>query len=135
MLPRLLVCGLCRAEARAGLLVLRPWRAEYIEHAAAFRPGAHGVRHIAGRAPEIALLHLDLLAALDTDRRTFQQHAPLLLGMMMQGALRMRLQNHHREHRLLAGKDAGRDAGHEFAEQAVDGIIEIVEFVALTHRS
>src|SRR5438132_4516917 len=102
------VAALACPKARARLLVLRPWRAEDVKHTGALRSSPHGVRHIAGRAPEIALLDLDLFVALDADGRAFEQHAPLLLGMMMQGALRIRRDRHYREHRLLAGEDARR---------------------------
>jgi hypothetical protein len=36
---------------------------------------------------------------------------------------------------VLAGENARRDPGREFAKQAVSRIIEIVKFVLLTHRS
>src|ERR1041385_6829560 len=39
------------------LSVLRPRRAEDVEHARAVRARTHGVRHVAGCAPEVALLH------------------------------------------------------------------------------
>jgi hypothetical protein len=78
--------------------------------------------HIAGRAPEITPLDADLLVALDAYRRAFEEHAPLLLGMMMQRPLRVRRERHHREHRLLAGEDARRQAGRQLAEEPVAGL-------------
>lgn len=97
--------------------------------------GAHGVRHITRRAPEVAFLHGNLLITLDADGGAVEQHAPLLLGMMVQRALRMRRQRHHRQHRLLAGEDARGHPCRELAKQPVAVIVEIVEFVLLAHAA
>src|SRR5207245_445899 len=83
------------AEAGPGLFVLGPRRAEDVKHAGAVRSSPHGVRHIPRRTPEIAFLDRNLLISLNADGRTIEQHAPLLLGVMMQGALRVRRQRHH----------------------------------------
>src|SRR5262245_43599086 len=91
-----------RPKSGPWLLVLRSRRAEDIEHACSLRAGAHGVGHISRRAPEIALLHWNFLAALDPDARAFEQHPPLLLGMMMQRSLAVRPKRYHRQHGLLA---------------------------------
>src|SRR4051812_15443144 len=123
------------AKTRSGLPVLRPRRTEDIEHARALRPGAHGVRHISRRAPEITLFHLNLLAALKPDRRALKQYTPLLLGMMMQGPFRVWRQRYHRQHRLLAGKNARGEPRREIAKQAVLRIIQVVKLALLTHRS
>jgi hypothetical protein len=34
---------------------------------------------------------------------------------------------------MLAAKDARRNASRQFAQQAVDGLVKIVEFAALAH--
>ena len=125
---------LAAAEPPPRLLVFRPRRREDIEHAAALRPRAHGVRHVAGRAPEVALLDGDFLVALVADGGALQAHPPLLLGVMVHRAFRVRPDRHHRQHGLLAGEDARRHAVGEFAQQAVVGLVEIVEFFFLAHR-
>ncbi len=74
-------------KTRAGLPVLRSWRAKHVEHAGTFRTGAHGVRDVARGAPKIALLYGYLLTILNAYSRAFQKHAPLLFGVMVQHAL------------------------------------------------
>src|SRR5437762_3570614 len=130
---RLFLLRLCRSETRAGLFIFRPRRTEDVKHAGALRSSAHRVRNVARRPPEIALLHLDLFIALDPDGGAFQQNAPLFLGVVMQGSRGVRRQGHHRQHGVLTGKDPRRHPRREFAQQAVDRMIEIVEFAALAH--
>src|SRR5258705_4769647 len=129
-----LKCRILSAEAGPGLFVFGPRRAEDVKHARPLRSSPHPLLHISRRAPEIALLDRNFLAALNPDGRAIEQHSPLFLGVMMQGALRVRRQRHHRQHRVLAGENSRRDPGREFAQQAIMRIVEIVKFVLLTHR-
>jgi hypothetical protein len=72
------------------LPVFRPRRAEDVEDLRALGAGAHGVGCVAGGAPEVALLDRDLFVALDADGGAVEEDAPLLLGVMVQLALRVR---------------------------------------------
>jgi hypothetical protein len=114
-----------RAQAR---------RAEDIENAGAIRSGPHGVRDVARRAPEVTCLDRDLLAALNAHGRAFKQDAPLLFGVVVHDAFGVRRDGHHRQHRLLAGKDMRGEPRRKLAEQAIVRAVQVVELGLLAHR-
>src|SRR4051812_18729947 len=118
-------------EPLAGHPVLRPRRREDVEHPCTLGPGPHRVRHAARGAPEVALLHRDLLAALDADGAALEQHAPLLLGVAVQRTGAVRRDGDDREHGALAREDVGIDPRRELAPNAARWGIEIMELVGL----
>src|ERR1044071_21813 len=93
------------------------------------------MRDIAGRAPEITLLHLDFLTALFPDGCPFKQDAPLFLGMIMHDPFGVRRKRHHRQHGVLAGKNSRRQPGRELTEEPVMGVVQSMEFLLLAHHS
>jgi hypothetical protein len=77
-------------KSRARLPVLRSWMAKRVEHAGTFRTGAHRVGDVARGAPKITFLYGYFLVTLNAHSRAFQKHAPLLFGVMVQGAFGVR---------------------------------------------
>ena len=79
------------------------------------------------RSPEVALLERHVDAILNPHTAALQTHSPLLLGMRMDSAGCIRLAAHQRQHRLLAGKNAGRNPLGKLPKDPLRGVVNIVK--------
>ncbi|MFT6581338.1 MAG: hypothetical protein ACJAU6_001772 [Alphaproteobacteria bacterium] len=86
--------------------------------------------NIAGRTPEIAFCDRMFLTVLNSNGAAFQKYAPLLLWMAMNGAFRVRRDDHNGKHGGVANENISVNAVREFPFYAADRIIQIknVEF-------